>query len=117
MWWLVKMRPSGETNEEEPFGARADDKRTWSSHSCDGSKPYFAFTLSLGKALNSHIPWSAKAMLAVLTARTKKRRQLLFRLVMRTPQVAGPRVAGLCLHPGGKQAFHYTSRTARQQSR
>src|SRR5215475_5548621 len=55
------MRPSALTNEEEPVGARAEESRTWSSHSCEGENPYVAWTLSLGKASKSHIPSSAKA--------------------------------------------------------
>src|SRR5208283_1709322 len=84
MWWLVKISPSGETNDEDPFGARADDSRTWSSHSCDVSNPYFAFTLSLGNALNSHIPSSAKAKLTNAKERSS-RSSAVHRFVIRAP--------------------------------
>src|ERR1019366_4799068 len=89
MWWLVKIRPSAETNEDDPFGARAEESRTWSSHSCDGSNPYLAFTLSLGNALNNHIPSSAKARL--LSVREKRNRKATMRLVMMAPDAAKPR--------------------------
>src|SRR5664279_5594397 len=89
MWWLVKIRPSGDTNDDDPFGARADERRTWSSHSCDGSNPYLALTLSLGNSLNSHIPSSAKAKL--LTVRERANRRAKVRLIMMAPEAAKPR--------------------------
>src|SRR6516164_2337146 len=61
IWWFVKMSAFGETSEDDPLGARAEDRRTWSSHSWEGSKPYLAFTFAPGNSLNSHMPSSAIA--------------------------------------------------------
>src|SRR5579883_2560585 len=59
---LVKVNPSGETNEPEPpLLKRTEPNRTASSHCWLGSKPYLAWTFSLGKALKSHMPSSAQA--------------------------------------------------------
>src|ERR1043165_5480024 len=67
-WWFVKVRPFGETKEPEPMLNRTDDRRTWSSHCWLGSNPYFAFTRAFGKALNSHMPSSAAATPASMSA-------------------------------------------------
>ena len=48
-WWFVIMRPSGETKEPEPPSMkRTEARRTLSSHSFVGSKPYFAFSCASG---------------------------------------------------------------------
>jgi hypothetical protein len=47
--------------DEHPFVMRAEERRTWSSHSSDGVKPYALATLSLGKLSKVHIPSSAAA--------------------------------------------------------
>ena len=51
-WWLVIMRPSGETKEPEPPSMkRTEARRTWSSHSFVGSKPYFSLSCFDGRVV------------------------------------------------------------------
>src|SRR5215831_18170640 len=59
-WWLVMIRPSGETNEPEPCGKRTDDFCTWSSHLSEISKLYLSLRYLAGGLVNSHMPSSAK---------------------------------------------------------
>ena len=51
-WWLVIMRPSGETKEPEPPSMkRTEARRSWSSHSVVGSKPYFSLSGLRGRVV------------------------------------------------------------------
>src|ERR1700686_2274787 len=45
---------------EQPSATRSDAKRTWSSHDCEGEKPYFEPTIFDGKLSKVHIPSSAR---------------------------------------------------------
>src|SRR5262245_15202107 len=74
-WWLVITRPFSETKlPEQPPASRADERRTLSSHSCVGEKPYFSFTFVAGKSLYSHMPSSAKAASGRTATRTARKR-------------------------------------------
>src|SRR5258708_8455921 len=44
-WWLVSIRPWGETNEAVQFVSRIVDSRTWSSQARGSSPPYVFFPL------------------------------------------------------------------------
>src|SRR5271157_2598450 len=88
MWGLVKISPSADTKDDEPFGARAEESRTWSSHAWSGANPYLAFTLSTGKWLNSHMPSSAKARLPKPSIRMHRKRTK--RVFMKTPDTDPP---------------------------
>ena len=60
-WWFVMTRPCGEMNDaEQPPAMRNDEARTWSSHACEGAKPYFVPTVFDGKLSNVHMPSSAR---------------------------------------------------------
>src|SRR5690606_3600649 len=55
-------KPSEETKEPEPpLLNRTLDFRRWSSHSCEGSKPYFSLRYFNGGFVKSHMPSSAAA--------------------------------------------------------
>ena len=58
-WWLVRIRPSGETNEAVQFVSRIVDSRTRSSQAGVISAPYCRFIALAGKLSNVHIPSSA----------------------------------------------------------
>src|ERR1700726_2408328 len=44
---------------EQPPATRSDARRTWSSHDCEGEKPYLEATIFDGKLSKVHIPSSA----------------------------------------------------------
>src|SRR5436309_2066906 len=61
-WWLVIIRPSGETKEPEPPSLkRTEASRTRSSHSLPGAKPYFSLSSFNGRLSKVHMPSSAAA--------------------------------------------------------
>src|SRR5512141_2023210 len=80
-WWFVITRPVFETNEPEPPSLkRTEERRTWSSHSCVGVKPYLSFRTFVGGLSKVHIPSSAasgaatsRASAAVRAARKRRR--------------------------------------------
>ena len=60
-WWLVSIRPAGETNDAVQLVSRIVDSRTWSSQAGVISTPYCRCTAVEGKLSNVHIPSSAYA--------------------------------------------------------
>src|SRR5262245_21007589 len=75
MWWLVTIRPSGETNPPEPpLLNRTDAFWACSSQASVRSKPYFLLRSCRGGSLSSHIPSSACTRgTAVNTSTTRTR--------------------------------------------
>src|SRR5665647_29348 len=72
-WWLVRTRPSGETNEPEAPPNEIEASRRWSMNSGVTVKPYFFCRMSLGGLLNSHMPSSEDAGRTRTTARRAAR--------------------------------------------
>src|SRR5262245_15909152 len=73
-WWLVIIRPSGETNEPEPPSLnRTEASRTLSSHAGVGVKPYTSFNRPSGGLSNVHIPSSATTGATRTSGSTKER--------------------------------------------
>ena len=63
-WWLVRIRPSPETNEAEQPCRRTAALRTRSSHDWSMRVPYLSLTVWIGKLSNVHMPSSARADVA-----------------------------------------------------
>src|SRR6218665_881659 len=77
--WFVITRPSAETKlAEQPPPNLAEDKRTLSSQSWVGAKPYFSLTLEAGKLLYVHMPSSASAGAAPSREAMMRRRFMKF---------------------------------------
>ncbi|MNT39952.1 hypothetical protein D3C72_1762380 [compost metagenome] len=64
-WWLVRIRPSPETNEAEQPCRRTAALRTPSSHDWSMRVPYLSLTVWIGKLSKVHMPSSASAGVAV----------------------------------------------------
>src|SRR5437867_1588457 len=75
-WWLVIMRPSGETKEPEPPSLkRTEASRTLSSHSLAGVKPYCSCRSFSGGLSKVHMPSSAAARAGRTRAASRAARQ------------------------------------------
>ncbi len=68
-WWLVSIRPSGETNDAVQPDSRTVDWRTWSSQAGVMSTPNFLFTADAGKLSKVHMPSSARVATGAMTSR------------------------------------------------
>ena len=60
-WWLVRIRPSPDTNDAEQPCRRTAAFRTRSSHDWSMRVPYLSFTVWMGKLSKVHMPSSARA--------------------------------------------------------
>src|SRR5215469_15706338 len=58
-WWLVKIRPCGDTNDPDPPPIRMEASRRLSRNCGVTSKLYLSLTCAAGNWLNSHMPSSA----------------------------------------------------------
>src|SRR5712664_4073069 len=73
-WWLVITSPSGETKlPEQPPASRTEESWASRSHCASGAKPYFCRTLAEGKLSRVHMPSSARAANARVTAARRTR--------------------------------------------